>query len=464
MKLWSSLRRSRQWQARLHGGLFLVLFLAVIGLLAWLSVEYSVRADWTASGRHTLSEPTRAVLSRVDEPVELVAFVRAGEMRRPIEELVERYRRVQPLIALRFVDPTHAPDQVRALGVQVEGEIVAQYRGRRENVAQPSEASLTQAVLRLLRDTEPRVVFLEGHGERRAAGRANHDLSAWAEQLTERGFRVEAYSAAGNAAPPAPTDVLVLSNPQVALPEGIVALISRHLEAGGNLLWLQDPGPLQGLEPLAEELGLLFQPGVIVDPAAQMLGIGHPAIAVVASYGEHPATRNFELLTLFPQARGVLHLGHEEWQATTLARSTERAWGEMGPLEGELRFDPSSDVPGPLVIGLALARPLPEDADAALDAEAPEPRDEQRIAVLGDGDFASNAFLYNQGNLDLANNIMNWLAHADTFIDIPARSAPDTQITLGSTTWALLGLVFLLVMPLGLIGTGTWIWWRRRRR
>lgn len=44
---------------RLQNYAFVILFLTVIGLLAWLSHHYSYEADWTATGRNVLSEASK---------------------------------------------------------------------------------------------------------------------------------------------------------------------------------------------------------------------------------------------------------------------------------------------------------------------------------------------------------------------------------------------------------------------
>ena len=45
--------------------------------------------------------------------------------------------------------------------------------------------------------------------------------------------------------------------------------LERYVERGGNLLWLIDQEPLHGLEPIAERLGLILTPGVVVDPGCR---------------------------------------------------------------------------------------------------------------------------------------------------------------------------------------------------
>ena len=79
-------------------------------------------------------------------------------------------------------------------------------------------------------------------------------------------------------------------------------------------------------------------------------------------------------------------------------------------------------------------------------------------------DFLSNTYLGNGGNLKLGLNIVNWLAHDDRFISIPAKTSPDLSIELTSTAKATIAFGFLILLPLLLGGTGTVIWLRRRKR
>ena len=84
--------------------------------------------------------------------------------------------------------------------------------------------------------------------------------------------------------------------------------------------------------------------------------------------------------------------------------------------------------------------------------------------MIGDGDFLSNSFLGNGGNLELGMNLVNWLGSDDAYINVPVRTAPDQSLTLSRT--AQIGIVFgfLVVLPVGLFASGIVIWWRRRKR
>ena len=87
----------------------------------------------------------------------------------------------------------------------------------------------------------------------------------------------------------------------------------------------------------------------------------------------------------------------------------------------------------------------------------------QRVIVIGDGDFLSNAYLGSGSNLHLALNVFNWLADDEALIDIPVRSAPDLAFDMSRTAAGLMRFTIAFGLPALLLGTGFLIWYRRRR-
>jgi len=295
---------------RLQGIVFTVLFLAVIGMLAWLSTRYSFTADWTANNRNTLSEASSELLQQLEGPVSIISYATEDEsVRRAVRELVDRYRRHKADLTLQFVNPDLEPETVRALGIRVNGELHVEYQARTENLQSLSEQGLTNMLQRLARSGERWLVFIEGHGERKPQGVANHDLGQWSQQLTAKGFNVQTHNLVQNPQLPENTQVLILAGPQMNLLPGEVAMINQYVASGGNLLWLTDPSENKnqyGLMPLATQLGIDFEPGMIVDPTTQVLGVSDPRFALVADYPGHAITQDFDALTLFPQSHGLI--------------------------------------------------------------------------------------------------------------------------------------------------------------
>jgi ABC-type uncharacterized transport system involved in gliding motility auxiliary subunit len=458
-------RQSRR-RLKLESWGFVLLFLAVVGLIAWLSTRYHYQSDWTAAGRHTLSESSRKLLATMGGPIQITSFTRESDtngLRQRSKELVQRYRDNKPDIVINFVDPDLDPEKVRAMGVSLDGEMVVEYKGRRENLKSVGEQALTNALQRLARSTERHILFLEGHGERSAEGIANHDLSEWTRQLKEKGFKFAGLNLSAMPGVPDNISTLVIASPQTDLLPGEVKIIEEYVARGGNLLWLAEPGSLHGLAPLAKSLGLSFEAGTIVDPTGQMLGINHPALVVVAEYPHHPVTQDLDSLTLFPFARPLKAATGSGWEGQELLRTLERSWSETGAMEGSVRFDQGKDLQGPLTVATVLTRELPGSNNPAVPDEAAAPRPTQRVAVFGDGDFLSNSYLGNGANLELGNRLINWLSNDDSFIAIAPRTAPDTKLEMTSTTTLLIGGGFLVLIPLTLLIAGVVIWLKRRK-
>jgi ABC-type uncharacterized transport system involved in gliding motility auxiliary subunit len=445
---------------RLQSLLFVALFLGVLGTLAWLSTRYSFQADWTASGRNTLSEDSRRLLQEMSDPVEVTAFARDNELlRKQIQDLVARYQRAKPDLALRFVNPDTQPERVREMGITVDGELLLSYQGRSEKVQQLSEQHLTNALQRIARQGERWIVFLSGHGERDPGGQANHDLGAFGRELERKGLKVQTVNLAQTPAIPDNASLLVIASPQAKLLPGEVKLIRDYMNAGGNLLWFTEPEGARGLEPVAEDLGIEFLPGKIVDATTQLFGINNPAFVLVPEYAVHPVTRDLYSLTLFPETVALEARTEEPWVASPLLTTLERTWTEIGELDGTIQYDSDTDErPGPLDLAFVLTRSRESGQMEGTETS------EQRVIVVGDGDFLSNAFLGNGVNLDLGLNMIHWLSHDEQFIAIRAKSAPDTRLELGRTAQGVIAFGFLFIVPGLLLLSGLVIWLRRRGR
>lgn len=446
-------------QVRIQNIIFVVLFLTVIGLLAWLSNKYHFNADWTKNNRNTLSEVSIKLLEKIPGPVTITTFIPDGNLlanRQYIEELVGRYQRHKDDITLKIINPDIAPDLVRQLKVSNYGEVVVEYAGRNEHITQLKEETLTNTLQRLLRQGARSFLFVSGHGERKPGGSANFDWNDFSEKLAIKGISTGELKL--NETPQIPdAAALVIASPQADFLAGEVKLLVDYIKNGGNLLWVHEPGDsLYGLQPLADYLGIKFHPGTIVDPTAQIMNVNDPTFSIVTSYPQHPVTRDFQYMSIFPRATGIdFSQVNDNWTALPFLQTVPRSWSETGVLKGAIDYNADKDIVGPLTIGLSLT---PKTGDAPPTTK----KRNQRIVILGDGDFLSNTYLGNQGNLNIGHNIFNWLSNDDDFITIPSSTAVDSQIEISDLLGAVIGLLFLLVIPLALLIGGTLVWYKRR--
>ena len=448
-------------QLRLHSAVSVLLLLALFALCAWLSTRYNFEADVTRSGRHTLSPASVQILNKANKPLQIKAYAREdSELRSLIKNFVARFRRVKPDISeVVFINPDAAPDEVRKLGINVNGELVLHYDGREEHVRSDNEQEFVNALQRLLRGSERWLAFLEGHGERRPNGNANHDLGEWAAQLKYRGFKHQSINLVETKVIPDNTSVLIVASPMVALLKNELKIIEDYLDKGGNLLWLIDPGDQSGMDSIAEKLGVSVEAGVVIDSAGQMLGINDPTIVLTTArlYPAHPITEGFDLTVFFPKVAALASQTRQGWLSRDVLNSGKHTWLELGELVGAVDFNPELERQGSRTLGLSLERLLdPIESDGVAGTQ-------QRVLVIGDGDFLSNTYVGNSGNLELGMRMINWLSSDDSLVSIPPSTIEDTQLNMSLLAQGTLFLSFLLVLPLGFIVTGVYRWWQRKK-
>jgi hypothetical protein len=443
-----------RWQLAVQSGIFVVLLALLTALLAWVAHEYRAEKDVTRSARNSLSAATIGALQQMQGPVLVTAYaVRqdAGgtNIHKLIEERVRTYQRAKRDLQLQLVDPREQPKLAAEAGLRTPNALVIEYQRRQEQIplSEFNEQNFANALVRLLRGANSLVLWLDGHGERKLDGPANHDLGNFGLQLREKGFSVSSINLGVAQEVPANAALLVVTQPQVDLQPAEIEKLLNYIDRGGNLLWLIDAEPLRGLQPLAEKLGLVLTPGTIIDPALAPRS-GPPVFAVAANYARHVVVGSLQYNTLFPHARQIGADDGAGWRVTPLIDVAPRGWVETGKLDAKATFDKSRDFPGPINIASAFERTVGDR--------------EQRVIVVGTGHFLSNSFLGNGGNLALGTGMFNWLAGEDALVTIDPRPAADTRLDIDSMHLYLIAFVVLILLPLVFAITGIVVWWRRR--
>lgn len=454
-----NINRGVRAQLLAQGGLYLLLLLALVMLLAWVAREYRGEWDVTANARNTLSQGTQDALRQIHGVVSITAYAMAkdgggNDVHRLLREKLRPWQRQKPDLTLTLVDPRDDPKRANAAGLRSPNEMVIEHKGRSEHLPleQLNEQNLLNVLIRLSRTSTAVVYWLDGHGERKLDGIANRDLGEFGRQLQAKGFKLASLNLAIAQDVPRDAAAVIIASPQTDLQDGEVAKLKQHVDSGGNLLWLIDPEPLRGLDPIADVLGLVLTPGTVVDPAIKPRS-GPPTLAVGANYARHPVTAAFRLNTLFPGSRQIGTAEREGWRVTPLVEVAQRGWVETGALDDTPVFDAAKDFRGPVTIAAALERTVSGAAGER----------QQRVVVVGNGNFLANTFLGNGGNLQLGTAMLHWLGGDDKMIAIPPRPAADVQVNVDQTLLYLIAFTFLLALPLAFAIAGGVVWWRRRK-
>lgn len=460
MKINNKLR----FQLLVQNSFFVVVFLVLIFLLAYLSSQYHVAKDITQANRNMLTKGSVDVLKQMKGPVNLTVFASKDDpnngdtFRKGMMDFVSRYQRVKPDIYLKFISPTEEPKLAQEASIKVDGEVVVEYNKRTEHITPPfAEQEMTNLLVRLSRSNARPIMFLDTHGERNLQGVKNHDMGEFGKVLESKGFKFANVNLMLAQAVPANGSMLVIAAPKLDLNEVESKKVLEYIEAGGNVLWLLDDDNLHGLKSAADYLGMTVSKGMVVDMSASQYKYDAKN-AFSSAYGDHPITRTFQYGTMYPEAREVdAHASYElGWKVARLVEVGQKGWLETEPIfnggeRQKVTFDNKKDKPGPITIALALERQYGKKG--------------QRVVVVGNANFLSNTYITTFGNLDFGANIINWLAGDDNLITIQPMPLKDMNVTIpqGSVSALMVGYGTQYIIPAILMLLGIWLWWKRKK-
>lgn len=465
-------------QLQLQKIIFLLLFIACIGLLAWLGNHYNKRWDITSNQRHSLSQNSIDLLNTLNDKVTLNAYVSDDSTRTAVSEIIQRFQQVKTDFQLKFYNPDIDYEQAQHDEAILNNNIafVIHYKNRHENIPSLGESTISNALLRLSRKDQQSVIFLSGHKERDPLSSDNRSYGKLKQNLESNGYNVDVINLLQNALPqPSASQqtqsqantILVIAAPQKDLLEGEVRQIQNYINSGGNLLWLSDLSDPLGSSAITKSLGIHFPAGVIVDNNTnlrQTLNIQHPAVIPVIEYPNHAITRQLNY-TLFPITRGILINNDNDWDTQPILESLPKSWLETGGILQEISFESSDgDIAGPVMLGLSEERKIKQGEQSTENKNINTTAITQRIVVIGDSDFLSNSHIGAGDNLTLGLRIFSWLSNDDKLLSITPKTSHDLQLQLNDTQLAIIGFGFFLVLPLLLLISGFIIWYRRKQR
>jgi len=428
-----------------------LLAVCFIVLAAWTSNQFNQRWDFTAQSKNSLSPTSLALLSQLKTPLDVLVFS-SKELSRnpPLMRYLERYQRASTQIQLKRLNPSEHLQQVRELDVRQDNVVFLSLDNRQVRVDPLTEIGFAKALIQIHRSHQPFVAYAYGSGERDFRGAAGFDLGRFGSALNQRGINLQPFDLLLNPAPPDNAELLILTaSAQQRIP-AVLDAVSDYVASGGNLLWLADPPFTVEAASLFNQLQLTPLAGRLLDSRSIDYGFTNPTRLLIRNFGSHDITQELQREITLTDSLAFKPAERSDWLQSTLLFSTDSSWNETGPIAGEVRMDPElGEQQGPHQLGFALSRLRPDQT-------------QQQVVVIGDGDFLSNQFIGQNGNLDFGIRLVDWLLDTGEGLNIPARLTPALQLNMNPKVLGLLGLLMLFILPICLLLVAGRIYWRRR--
>ncbi len=470
-----SLFRLLKTRSAIHGTNSLVLIVIFLGILVFLNLitlRHNHQFDFTESGFYTLSPQTKKIIGSLPRDVRLTAFFQIDSPEKKLfQDRMQSILESSDKIKLSFVDPDKNPAITKQYGITTYGTIVLESGKKESKVRDPSEANLINGILKVTKDEQKVIRFLEGHGEKRIDDFENQGFSTAKGALEKDGFKVEKSLLLQSGEIPSDTELFVIPGPEKPILPEEQKIIQEYLDDGGSVLLLLDPQSKSGMDTFLKRWGIDVPDSFVIDPMSKLFG-GDYAAPVVSQYVAHEITSDFALPTIFPLLRTVTTLESDYADTTEFLLTGNNSWGETNFSalnEGKSQFDEKSDIKGPVPVAVVSIREIPieEKENLKSDNKKNSPGDIKNIkkaylTVIGDSDFAGNQYFNFSGNGDLFLNVASFLAEEESLISIRPKERKNSPLSMTSDQGMFI-LMLGLLTPSLVIFIGVRTWWRRRR-
>lgn len=427
-----------------------VLALAIVGVLDYGFAKFHKRFDLTKEKVYSLSPQTVKILKNLKDQVKVVGFAEErSDSRKKMENLLQLYKDVNSSrFSFKIIDPYKSPEVIGKYGNIHLNTLLVQVGKRKTKVEDLTEENLTNAIIKLTKETGKKIFFIKGHGEASIEDFGKNGLSKAVEDLRNLGYEVREISLVEGDIPETARTVII-AGPRTDLLDVELTRINKFLRSGGSVIMLVDPmqKPLSRLQKFLKKYGVLLKNTVVVDTFGQILG-ANVLVPVATSYKYHEITKGFRLMTFYPLAQGVFLADPlpKGVTGTEIVESSPKSWAKT-KLTGRADFNPATDIMGPVPLA------------AAIEIEG---QSKGRLVVFGDSDFIKNAYYEQQGNGNLFENTVNWCAKEENLIAITPRTFKPTTLVLTATHQRILGFLSLIFLPEIFLLLAIWVWVRRR--
>jgi len=477
---WRDIGRSFQGRNVQYGSIAagsVLVFLAILVGLNWISNRQNKRWDLTESKQFTLSDQTKQIVSGLKSPLHIKVFYSAPDTPQNYRDGLEAYQYLSSQVTVDYIDGVARPTESDKEEIAAYPTLVIEYEGRKQRATSANEQAVTNALKKVMEGKSKKAYFLQGHGERDpddSTTRAGYKGISLA--LVDENFETAKLQLAQQGSIPADATVLIVAGATTDLLPQESELIRAYLKNGGKLLLLIDPpekgGTVQpsSLIALAKDWGIRVADDIVVDASGMGRLVGTDASVPIGMPTEHPITANFRVMTAFPVARSVTPIegGTDGKIARTVIQTSEQSWSESDVKGLYATGRPTQDLAkgdtkGPVAVAAAVSAAAETNATPAGDAAADAKKPESRLVVYGDSDFASNGWVGGQlGNRDLFLNSINWLAQQEDLIAIRPKDPEDRRVTLTQNEQELINWLALAVIPLALFGNAFRVYWKKR--
>lgn len=428
--------------------------LVIAGAINYIANNNDKKMDLTRSKVNTLSDQTIKILKNLDKNIHFIAFLDPATEAISFKYAMEKYSYYTNKISYEIVDPDKDPIKARTYNIIKYGTIIAFLNGKEARFESLTEEDITNSIIRLNRNTQKKIYFLTGHGERNIESEEASDYSMLKRIMSGQGYTVENLNLLINSGIPSDANLLIVAGPKKAFFDKEVKAIQSYIDKNKPVFILSDPSmpnttisPDDNVNKVINMLGVRLRNDVIVDPQSKLFGVTE-AMPVVQLYDpNNQITSNFNEVTIYPfsQSIDITKVNKSKFDLVELCRTGNTSWGETEAKEGKITFNKEKDNRGPLDLCVLVSD-----------------KNDKELVVFGNSSFVSNQYISHAANSDLFMNTVSYLLKDNDLISI--RPKMDDAGRFMMPGGLMVGLFVVYVIPFSIFTGGVVYWYKRRKK
>ncbi len=449
--------RSRYFHKVIHHSITMFLVFAILGVLNYLGNKNFREFDLSREKRNSLTDQTTKVLEIIKSPLTMTLFSKREEWA-PILNILKMYQAKSNLIKIDAIDTDLRPELVKAKNITANGTVLISYKGKETSFQMVDELSVTNAILKAVRDEKTTLYFVTGHEELDCTDPSPEGISSLCDKLKSQNYEVKTLNLAEVKEVPRDATAVFVLGPIAAYFPDEAKRLEEYLKRGGSVFLALAPAfkseLYDNLTKLAQPYGLTLGRDVVVDRVSTVQG-GEATIPIISKYDEaHPVTAGFNFRTVFPLSSSVSTLeGNDSATLLALTSAFPGSWAESdlkGVTEGTAAFEEKKDRKGPIgLLGVGEKVGVEGNSDS-------------RFVLLGSSSFLVNAYQTQSGNPTLFLNSVSWMLNDEGIISFNRPGTEEYPVILSAQHIQLIFVIAILFVPIVFFGAGIFVYRRRR--
>jgi len=449
----------------------LMVIVTVICVVVNLFVgELDVYADVSSQKLYSITQDTIDFVKGIDSKIKIYYVCKDGQEDPTVEKIVNKYDKLNKKVTVEKKDPVLYPnftkkftnDDVQQNSIIVVNEDTEkfkvvnytdmyEYDASSQSVsAVDVEGQITAAIDFVTNKDLPVLYYTSGHGEAELGNTLTSIIKK--KNIDANDLKTLTVDEI-----PEDCDILVINGPTADFTDNELKMIRVYLANGGDaIITLQQTNnKMPNFTQLLEYYGIYQKEGIVLEQYGNYMS-GYPT-NIIPTLGTHEIVSNVSAsgqYVVMPNCIGISESDtvRDSVTLTELMRTTEGAYSKVN-VDSKTAEMEDGDIPGPFGLGV-------------LAEEKSEATDETMKLVVFSSVYLFNEEIISTGqfaNANIFRDTLGYMAPVGKNISISSISLTTDYLTIPETTQVILGIVFVIILPLAILVTGLIIWLRRRK-